>query len=100
MAKASLKRQGRVDLENLSQKDIDILVLLPRNVMKKYKLEKQPVYDRRFALNKKIKAAGLTVEQVLNKTDQGVAPVKKAQPKKARASRAEVEKEVAKTEEQ
>jgi hypothetical protein len=71
-----------VNLENLSQKDLDILTLDTKEVMKKYNLEKQPVYDRRFALNKKIKAAGLTLEQVTNKTGTVQAP-KKGRPRKA-----------------
>jgi hypothetical protein len=57
------KRQKKVDLNNLSQRDHDILTLDTKGVMTKYRLEKQPVYDRRFAL-KKIESAGLTVEQL------------------------------------
>jgi hypothetical protein len=83
MAKAdgAVKKQNRVNLENLSQRDSDILTLDTQEVMNKYNLEKQPVYDRRFALNKKIKAAGLTIEQVTNKTASVQAP-KKGRPKK------------------
>ena len=50
--------------------------------MKKYKLEKQGVYDRRFALNKKIREAGLTVDQVVN----GKQPIKKIRPKKEKVN--------------
>lgn len=57
-----------LDIDHLSKQDIDIMSLGTKEVMKKYKLEKQPVYDRRFALNKKIKAAGLSLEQILHGT--------------------------------
>ena len=85
-ADAPVKKQNRVDLENLSQRDTDILTLDTHEVMNKYNLEKQPVYDRRFALNKKIKAAGLTIEQVTNKTGTVQAP-KKGRPKKVSAGK-------------
>lgn len=52
--------------------------------MKKYKLEKQGVYDRRFALNKKLKEAGLSIEEVLNNNENAEQPA----PKKARAKKA------------
>jgi hypothetical protein len=78
----AVKKHSQVNLENLSQRDLDILTLDTKEVMNKYHLEKQPVYDRRFALNKKIKAAGLTVEQVTNRTGSVQAP-KKGRPKKA-----------------
>jgi len=92
MAKAMRKREKKMNFENLSQKDIDILSLLPRDVMKKYKLEKQPVYDRKFALNKKIKAAGLTVEQVLSKTGHSTEVITEAKPKKVPSKQTAVEK--------
>src|SRR3954469_19133292 len=84
MAKAdkTAKKQNRVNLENLSKKDLDILTLDTKEVMNKYNLEKQPVYDRRFALNKKIKAAGQTIEQVMNRTGSVQSP-KKGRPKKS-----------------
>ncbi len=83
------RKSNPLDLANLSERDRDILTLDVPGTMKKYKMEKQGVYDRRFALNKKIKAAGLTVEQVLNKVaneDVEAAP-KKVQPKKAKAKK-------------
>ena len=96
-ATAGVRKQNKVDLENLSQKDLDILKLETKDVMKKYKLEKQSVYDRRFALNKKIRAAGLTVDQLGGEPSQPEpAPkkvqAKKVQPKKAPLKKAEPEK--------
>ncbi len=92
MAKATslVKKRSRTDLENLSQKDKDILTLETKDVMKKYKLEKQGVYDRRFALNKKIKATGLSVEQVLGNTGKTETPPKKVNLKKAAAKAGKV----------
>ncbi|MCW3109184.1 MAG: hypothetical protein JWQ09_3690, partial [Segetibacter sp.] len=69
------------------QKDLDILSLDTQDVMKKYKMEKQSVYDRRFALNKKIKQAGLTVGQVINKDVKTEPAPKKTQPKKTVAEK-------------
>lgn len=85
MAKATpAKRQYKTDLQNLSEKDIDILSKETKEVMKKYKMEKQGVYDRRFALNKKIKQAGLTVDEVINKEVKTAStPLKKIKTKKA-----------------
>jgi hypothetical protein len=85
MAKATpAKRQYKTDLQNLSEKDIDILSKETKEVMKKYKMEKQGVYDRRFALNKKIKQAGLTVDEVINKEVKTAStPPKKIKTKKA-----------------
>ena len=79
MAKAneSKRKQNKIDVQNLSQKDKDFLTLEIKESMKKYKAEKQAVYDRRFALNKKLKEAALTVEDILNGA-QAVEPVKKA----------------------
>jgi hypothetical protein len=65
MAKAE-RKNNKIDLDNLSRRDRDLLTLDVQKSMKKYNLEKQGVYDRRFALNKKIKQAGLTVESLLN----------------------------------
>lgn len=96
MAK-STKKQNKINVENLSERDRDVLSLDTPAVMKKYKIEKQAVYDRRFALNKKIKAAGLSVDQLLNRADgpateaPGAAP-KKRQPKKTNAKKAAPEK--------
>ena len=50
--------------------------------MKKYKIEKQGVYDRRFALNKKLREAGMTVDQVLGNSE---APKKTRTKKKIEA---------------
>jgi hypothetical protein len=76
------KKQSRVELENLTQRDRDILSLGTKEVMEKYQLEeKQAVYDRRFALKKKIKEAGLTAEQLVNETGKVEAP-KRGRPKK------------------
>jgi hypothetical protein len=67
MAKG-VRTNNKIDLDNLSKRDRDLLTLDVQKSMKKYNLEKQGVYDRRFALNKKIKQAGLTVEELLNGT--------------------------------
>ncbi len=75
-------KQNKIDLENISQRDKDLLTLDVPALMKKYKLEKQGVYDRRFALNKKIREAGLTVDQLLN----GKQSIKKGRPKKDKAN--------------
>src|SRR3954452_7517561 len=73
--------QSEVNLKKLSRRDRDILLLNAKEVMEKYQLEKQAVYDRRFALKKKIKEASLTVEQVINETGK-VEARKKGRPKK------------------
>lgn len=90
------KRQYKTDLENLSQKDMDILSLETKAAMTKHKMEKQAVYDRRFALNKKIKQAGLTLDQVLNKEEKSeptaTEPPKKAAAKKVRAKKTQIKK--------
>ena len=88
MAKASsrTKKQNRIDVQNLSAKDKDFLTLDVKDSMKKYKVEKQGVYDRRFALNKKLKEAGLAIEDVLNGA-QAAEPVKQAAAKKVRQTR-------------
>ena len=97
MAKTTTKKQNKINVENLSERDRDVLSLETAAVMKKYKIEKQAVYDRRFALNKKIKAAGLTVDQLLNRTDNSTADApaaapKKRQPKKTNTKKATPEK--------
>ena len=94
MAKANkvVKRQNKINLDNLSEKDIEILTLDTKDVMKKYKLEKQAVYDRRFALNKKIRAAGLDIAQLLNNEVKPESAPKKVQAKKAKAKEPEIEK--------
>jgi hypothetical protein len=79
MAKAINK--NKVDIKNLSEKDRDILSLEVKDSMKKYKLGRQPVYDKRHYLAKKIQAAGLTVEQILG----GPSPAKKVRPKKEKS---------------
>ena len=93
MAKANqaTKKQNKIDLENLSERDRDILTLDTKEVMQKYKAEKQGVYDRRFALNKKIKEAGLTLEQLLD----GKGAAKKEKPKKEAAKKEAPKKEAA-----
>ena len=77
MAK-NARPHNKIDLINLSDRDRDLLTLDVQQSMKKYKIEKQGVYDRRFALNKKMKEAGLTVDDVLN----GNTSAKKGKPKK------------------
>jgi hypothetical protein len=95
-ANATTKKQNKINLGNLSERDVEILTLETKDVMKKYKIEKQAVYDRRFALNKKIKAAGLSVEKLLNndvKPEQAPKKTpKKVQPRKERAKTTETEK--------
>jgi hypothetical protein len=90
MAKANqpVKKQNKIDLQNLSDRDKAILTLDVKDTMKKYKLEKQGVYDRRFALNKKIREAGVTVDQLLNiesAPTTGAAAKKVTAEKKTRA---------------
>ena len=94
MAKAvkSAKKQNKLDLENMSERDRDILSIDTSATMKKYKMSKQGVYDRRFALNKKIKQAGLTLEQVLHTTEPVAEAPKKRQPKKTRVKKTVAEK--------
>jgi hypothetical protein len=95
-ANATTKKQNKINLGNLSERDVEILTLETKDVMKKYKIEKQAVYDRRFALNKKIKAAGLSVEKLLNndvKPEQAPKKIpKKVQPRKERAKTTETKK--------
>lgn len=62
---AKQTKKARIDLDNLSQQEKDILTLEVNETMRKYKLVKQAVYDKRHALKKRIEAAGLTVEQVV-----------------------------------
>ena len=94
MAKATapVKKRNKTDLENLSQKDLDILSLETKDVMTKYKMGKQGVYDKRFALSKKIKQAGLTVDQLIKKGAVTEPAPKKVQAKKTRAKKAASEK--------
>jgi hypothetical protein len=96
-ANATTKKQNKINLGNLSERDVEILTLETKDVMKKYKIEKQAVYDRRFALNKKIKAAGLSVEQLLNsdvKPEQAPKKTpKKVQPRRERAKTTETKKQ-------
>ena len=101
MAKAitATKKRNKTDLENLSQKDVDILNMETKDVMKKYKMGKQGVYDKRFALNKKIKQAGLTVDQVINKDRVTEPAAEKVQPKKTRTKKAAQTKASAQKEE-
>ncbi|HEX8462027.1 MAG TPA: hypothetical protein VF623_11375 [Segetibacter sp.] len=91
-ANAAPKKQNKIDLQNVSQRDKDFLTLDVKDSMKKYKVEKQGVYDRRFALNKKLREAGLTVDQILDgNAEPQAAPkaAKKAAPKKAKAKKEE-----------
>lgn len=83
-ANAGTRKLNKIDLENLSQRDRDILSMDTQEVMKKYKVEKQGVYDRRFALNKKLREAGLSIESVLGNSE----PAATEEPKKERAKRA------------
>ncbi|MDB5249588.1 MAG: hypothetical protein JWQ40_3982 [Segetibacter sp.] len=101
MAKASTggKKQNKINPENLSQRDVDILTLETKEVMKKYKVEKQAVYDRRFALNKKIKEVGLSVDQLLSTGAKAEPEPKQEQPKKVRQKKAAREKTEAPVEE-
>lgn len=95
MAKAIAKKrqQNKVNLESLSERDRDILTLETKEAMKKYNLGKQGVYDRKFALNKKIRAAGLSAEDLLNNEGTKVAePAKKAAVKKAAVKKAAAKK--------
>lgn len=87
MAKAiaDKRKLNKIDLQNLSERDRDFLSLDVKDVMKKYKLVKQSVYDRRFALNKKIREAGLSIEDLLNNNA----------PKKAEVEKQAIEKKTA-----
>jgi hypothetical protein len=84
MAKATAptRKQNRINVHDLSPQDRDYLTMEVKDTMKKYKVEKQGVYDRRFALNKKLREAGLTVEQALG----GNTAPKKAKGKKEEAA--------------
>lgn len=76
MAKSVTRRKNKqLVIQNLSEKDRDILTLEVPAIMKKYNVGKQSVYDRRFALNKKLRAAGLDVKDVLKNAITGVAPL-------------------------
>lgn len=88
-ANAGTRKLNKIDIHNLSQRDRDILSMDTKEAMKKYKLEKQGVYDRRFALNKKLREAGLSVESVLG-DNAPAAPeeVPTEEPKKARVKKA------------
>ena len=86
------KSKTRTDVNNLSQKDLDILTLETKEAMQKYNLGKQGVYDRKFALNKKLKKAGLTVEQVMKNTAEPEPAPKKRQAKKVRTKKAKAKK--------
>lgn len=99
MAKASagVKKQNRIDLSNLSQREKDILTMETKEAMQKYNLGKQGVYDRKFALNKKIKAAGLTIEQVMKSSPDSKPAPKKVQAKKVLAKKVRAKKVAAKT---
>lgn len=100
-ANAGTRKLNKIDLDNLSQRDRDILSLDTKEVMKKYKLEKQGVYDRRFALNKKLREAGLSIESILG-TEAPAAteePVTE-EPKKERAKKARQPKAVEEKQEQ
>jgi len=55
--------------QSLSQKDKDILTLDVKESMKRYKMNKQAVYDKRYALKKKVEAAGVTIEQLMEGKD-------------------------------
>lgn len=92
MAKTTAKsrKHNKIDLESLSQRDRDILSMDTKDAMKRYKMEKQGVYDRRFALNKKIREAGLSLEQLLAgdapSSDSAAEETPKPGPKKTKAS--------------
>ena len=90
--KTTVRKQHRIDLQNLSQRDIDFLKMETSQVMKKYKMEKQPVYDRRFALNKKIKESGMTLDQLMSKAPATEKPEVKAKSKRGRPSKPKTEK--------
>lgn len=94
MAKASTdaKKQNRTNLGNLSQREKDILTLETKEAMQKYNLGKQGVYDRKFALNKKLKAAGLTIEQLMENSSKPEPAPKKVQAKKMQAKKVQAKK--------
>ncbi len=107
------KRQNKIDPHNLSTRDRDFLLMDTAAVMKKYKVEKQAVYDRRFALKKKLKEAGVAVDQEAEFSVPAAEPAAEAvteQPVKSKRGRkkkvvappqaeTEVEKTPASTEE-
>lgn len=55
-----------MEIAGLTQFEKDLISLEPAEVMKKHKVEKQSVYDRRYSLKKRIKAAGIEVDAALN----------------------------------
>ena len=61
---------SRIDLQNLSKKDIDIMTLDMEKLIKKYKLNKGTVYTRRNSINKRLKAEGLSLEQIMRESIQ------------------------------
>lgn len=92
------RKESKFDLQNLSEKDRNFLTLEVPAVMGKYNVGKQSVYDRRFALNKKLRAAGLAVKDVLKNVksevsalveEQAEVPGKEVTAKKKTARKAE-----------
>src|SRR3954451_10729781 len=61
---------SRIDLQHLSKKDIDVMTLDMEKIIKKYKMNKGSVYTRRNSINKRLKAEGLTLEQIMNDSSQ------------------------------
>ena len=94
MAKAITvaKKRNRTDINNLSQRDKDILTLETKEAMQKYNMGKQGVYDRKFALNQKLRAAGLTIDKIMKNTAEPEPAPKKVQAKKVQTRKAAAKK--------
>lgn len=93
MAKTkSAGTQTNFDASSLSQKDLDYLNMDTKDVMKKYKVGKQSVYDKRYALKKKLATAGVTEKTAPTKTAKAKPATKRGRPSKAGSSKPAVEK--------
>jgi len=93
MAKTkSAGTQSNFDASSLSQRDLDYLNMDTKDVMKKYKVGKQSVYDKRYALKKKLAAAGVAGTAPATKTANAKPSVKRGRPKKAESQKPAAEK--------
>jgi hypothetical protein len=84
-----------MEITGLTQFEKDVIILEPEDVMKKHKVEKQYVYDRRYTVKKRIKAAGIEPDAAAELPTikesvlfSGTRAVKKAATKKAATKKA------------
>lgn len=66
MSKKISTKNKKVTITELTQYEKDILQMETLDAMNKYGINKQKVYDTRFALGKKLKQSKLTVKDVSN----------------------------------